>query len=209
MTSKTRGHGLNISLQKPCHPISSLRGAFNSNGSDMTCTLCRCKVALPQHGSVGYRTPSVCALSRVQLFVTPRTAAHQAHLSMGSPRQEYWSGFPTLGDPPHPGIEPKSPTLQGDSLPLSHLGSPREPCFMSRTTQSCPSIPTRRSTRGHRPVLPGSGTCRCPLDVLAPLVRLRPASWAKQVKLIYARLSVPGAAQAEGALCEKTGILLV
>ena len=144
----------------------------------------------------------MCVLSRVQLFVTPWTAAHQAHLSTGSPRQEYWSGFPTLGDPPHPGIEPKSPTLQGDSLPLSHLGSPRGPCFMSRTTQSCPSTPTRRSTRGHRPVLPGSGTCRCLLDVLVPLVRLRLASWAKQVKLIYARLSVRGA----GGLPRQNGL---
>ena len=33
-------------------------------------------------------------LSRVQLFVTPRTAAYQAPLSMGFSRQEYWSGLP-------------------------------------------------------------------------------------------------------------------
>ena len=43
----------------------------------------------------------VCAqlLSRIQLFVTPWTAAQQAPLSMGLPRQEYWSGlpFPPLG----------------------------------------------------------------------------------------------------------------
>ena len=38
--------------------------------------------------------------------------AHQAPLSMGFPRQEYWSGlpFPTSGDLPNPGIEPLSPT---------------------------------------------------------------------------------------------------
>ena len=37
---------------------------------------------------------------------------------MGFPRQEYWSGlpFPSPGDLPDPGIEPKSPTLQVDSL---------------------------------------------------------------------------------------------
>ena len=67
-------------------------------------------------------------LSHVQLFVTPWTIVHQASLSMGFPRQEYWSGwpFPTPGDLPDPGIEPMSPAspaLQGDSLPLSHQGS--------------------------------------------------------------------------------------
>ena len=49
-------------------------------------------------------------------LVTPQTAAHQAPLSMGFPRQEYWSGlpFPSLGDLPDPGIEPRSPELQTD-----------------------------------------------------------------------------------------------
>ena len=41
-------------------------------------------------------------------LVTPWTVAHQAPLSMGFPRQEYWSGLPFLfpGDLPNPGIEP-------------------------------------------------------------------------------------------------------
>ena len=45
---------------------------------------------------------------------------------MGFSRQEYWSGlpFPSPGDLPDPGIEPVSPALQADSLPLSHQGSP-------------------------------------------------------------------------------------
>ena len=44
--------------------------------------------------------------------------AHQALLSMGFSRQEYWSGlpFPSLGYLPDPGIEPASPALQADSL---------------------------------------------------------------------------------------------
>ena len=53
----------------------------------------------------------VCdALNGVQLFRTPQTAAHQAPLSMGFPRQKYWSGlpFPPPGDLPDPGIEPTS-----------------------------------------------------------------------------------------------------
>ena len=52
-------------------------------------------------------------------LVTPWTVACQASLSMGFPRQEYWSGlpFPSPGDLPNPGIEPWSPALQADSLP--------------------------------------------------------------------------------------------
>ena len=44
----------------------------------------------------------------------PWTVAHQAPLSMGFPRQEYWSGF--SGDIPDPGIEHGCPALQADSL---------------------------------------------------------------------------------------------
>ena len=46
-------------------------------------------------------------------------------------RQEYWSGFPfpSRGDLSNPGIEPETPELQVDSLPLIHLGSPgNHPC---------------------------------------------------------------------------------
>ena len=49
---------------------------------------------------------------------TPWTVAHQAPLSMGFYRQQYWSGlpFPSTGDLPSPGIKPGSPVLQVDSL---------------------------------------------------------------------------------------------
>ena len=59
------------------------------------------------------------SLSRAQLFVTPWTVAHQASLSMGFSRQEYWSGlpFPSPGDIPDPEIKPRSPALQADALP--------------------------------------------------------------------------------------------
>ena len=61
-----------------------------------------------------------------EAFATPWTVARQAALSMGFSRQAYWSGlpFPSPGDLPDPGIEPKSPTWQADSLPLNHQGSP-------------------------------------------------------------------------------------
>ena len=57
-------------------------------------------------------------LSHVQLFVS---VAHQAPLSMGFSRQEYWSGLPCPppGDLSHPGIEPislVSPAFQAGSL---------------------------------------------------------------------------------------------
>ena len=57
---------------------------------------------------------------------TPWTVALQAPLSMGCPRQEYWSGlpFPPPGDLPDPGIEPVSPALQVDSLPTEPPGKP-------------------------------------------------------------------------------------
>ena len=57
-------------------------------------------------------------------FVTLRTIAHQAPLSVRFSRQEYWSGFPLPPpvDLPDPGIEPTSLYWQADSLPLSHLG---------------------------------------------------------------------------------------
>ena len=52
-------------------------------------------------------------------LVIPWTVACQAPLSMGFSRQEYWSGlpFPSPADLPNPGIEPRSPVLQADSLP--------------------------------------------------------------------------------------------
>ena len=51
-------------------------------------------------------------------FVTPWTIALKAPLSMGFPRQEYWTGLPfaSPGDLPDPGIEPTSPVLQADSI---------------------------------------------------------------------------------------------
>ena len=74
---------------------------------------------------------STCMLShfrRAQLFVIQWAIAHQASLSIGFSRREYWSGLPCPpGDCPNPGTEPMStsaPALQADSLPLSHQESP-------------------------------------------------------------------------------------
>ena len=63
-------------------------------------------------------------------FATPWTVAHQTPLSMGFPRQEYWSGlpWPPSGDLPNPGIEPASPALAGGF-------------FTNRTTREAPCSP--------------------------------------------------------------------
>ena len=62
----------------------------------------------------------------VQLFATPWTIAHQAPPSMEFSRQESWSGlpFPSPGDLPDPGIEPRSPELLADDLPSEPPGNP-------------------------------------------------------------------------------------
>ena len=64
------------------------------------------------------------ASESVSHSATPGTVAPQAPPSMGFSRQEYWSGlpFPSPGDLPDPGTEPKSPALQADSLPSEPLG---------------------------------------------------------------------------------------
>ena len=70
-------------------------------------------------------------LSHVQLF------ARQASLSLGFPRQEYWSEvpFPPSGDLPNPGIEPMSSALQADSLSLAPPGKPHLKVELSLITR--------------------------------------------------------------------------
>ena len=71
-------------------------------------------------------------LSRVRIFATPWTVAHQALKSMEFSRQKYWSGlpFPSPGDLPNPGIEPGFPALQADALP----SKPRGPVLLVSQT---------------------------------------------------------------------------
>ena len=81
---------------------------------------------------VGKVLVAVSSLSHVQLFAISRAVAHQAHLSMGFSRQEYWSGFPFLSprDPPNPWIELESPVwqsspfCQADSFATEPPGKP-------------------------------------------------------------------------------------
>ena len=66
------------------------------------------------------------SLSRVRLCATVWTVACQASLSVGFSRQQYRSGLPcpSLGDLPDPGIKPRSPALQADSLQFELPGRP-------------------------------------------------------------------------------------
>ena len=67
----------------------------------------------------------VKSLSCVQLFATPWTVAHQASPSLEFSRHEYWSRlpFPSPGDLPDLGIEPRSSALQADTLPSEPPGN--------------------------------------------------------------------------------------
>ena len=114
-------------LHRGCQSVSAAGSKVprdHGEGSDQRCWLLQIFSTCGQ------------SLSRVRLFATLWTVARQAPLSMGFPRQEYWSGlsFPSPGDLPNPGIEPSSPALQADSLlseppgkPVCQVGAPSDP----------------------------------------------------------------------------------
>ena len=68
--------------------------------------------------SYSFAKRPVKLLSCVQLSAIQWTVAYQIPPSMESSRQEYWSGlpFPSPGDLPDPGIKPRSPALQANTL---------------------------------------------------------------------------------------------
>ena len=78
-------------------------------------------------------------LSRVQLFVTLWTVAYHTPLSIGSSRQEYWSGLPFSppGDLPYPGIEPTSPALAGEFFTTEPPGEPIITIYCIKELREC------------------------------------------------------------------------
>ena len=108
-------------------PVNS--SSWDHKESDMTERLPHFTEADGNHEVFDF-TPSpfsrkVKSLSRVRLFATLWTVAHQAP-SMGFSRQEYWSGLP-FTSPRYlldPGIEPRSPALRADALTSEPPGKP-------------------------------------------------------------------------------------
>ena len=88
------------------------------------CYFLSCQWAVDHHLSQVLKS-FIYALS-VWLFLTPWTIACQASLSMEYSKQEHRSGlpFPTPRDLPNPEIEPRTPTLQADSLLSEPPGNP-------------------------------------------------------------------------------------
>ena len=113
-----RGESHSSELQLRRAPVQQNYGNIKNNK--------RLKLEL----SVKLKTLCVRAqlFNHVQLFATPWTLAHQIPLSMGFPRQEYWSGlpFPPPGDLPNPRLEPESlvsPALAGGFFTTEPLGN--------------------------------------------------------------------------------------
>ena len=134
-----------------CHFL--LQGIFLTQGSNLGLPHCRQILYHLNHEGVLF---SLCESESevTQLYPTlcnPWTVAHQAPLSMGFSRQEYWSGlpFPSPGDLPNPGIKPGSPALQADPLPSEPPGKPSRfinDSYSELPFQS-PDFEDRKSTR--------------------------------------------------------------
>jgi len=92
-------------------PSSCSTSSWASKATDMFCACLVSQLCL-----------TLCNL----MDCSPWTVAPQAPLSMGFSRQQDWSGLPCPppGDLLNPGIEPRSPTLQADSLPDEPPGKP-------------------------------------------------------------------------------------
>ena len=100
--------------------------------------------------------------SHVLLFAIPRTVARQTPLSIGFPRQGYWTGlpFPPPGDLPNPGIKPMSlafPTLAGGFFTSPAIADIKRDSFGDQISRKC----TNAASDFHSPILylgEGNGT---------------------------------------------------
>ena len=99
--------------------------ATNTSQTEFKLILQRQEQAEKQYMICMYACVLSC-FSHIQLFVILWTVTHRALLSMGFPKQEYWSGlpFPSPRDLPDPGTKLGSPALQADSLPTESAGKP-------------------------------------------------------------------------------------
>ena len=122
------------------------------------------------------------SLSRVRLFATPSTVAHQAPLSTGISRQEHWSGLPCPppGAPPDPGIKAGSPALQAGSSQPEPPGRWRAWGTGAGGCEECP-------WRAQRPQGPGPQPQPwCRPRVLSPMFTGLP-SWPRWLRICLQR----------------------
>ena len=85
-----------------------------------------------------------CSVAKLcPTLATPRTVACQAPLSMGFSRKEHWSGLPlsSSGELPNPGIEPRPPALQADSLLTELREKPKCDTVDGTARQNCKALP--------------------------------------------------------------------
>ena len=114
---------------------STLLCMFCKAGMPMQQLLCweliQCTRCKPLHtGLLQTSETSCCLLAQMCLtLLQPHGLSLPGSFVQGICQQEYWRRvpFPSPGDLPHPGMDLASSAWQGDSLPLSHLGSPRKP----------------------------------------------------------------------------------
>ena len=118
--------------EEPRHPCSGFNipaGMFEKAAHTMSTNGLSVKWGISAESSWVAWTLSGCHLCSASCSVmsdsvqlTPWTIQ-----SMAYSRLEHWSGkpFPSPGDLPNPGLEPRSPALQADSLPAEPKGSPR------------------------------------------------------------------------------------
>ena len=114
---------------EPFSPLLQLRDFYSSENNTIIHSVSEMK-AWNNTQFLSFLLLYMCLLSffsRIWLFLTPWTIAHQVLLSMGFFRQEYWSGlpFPPPGDLPDPGIECKSHvSCTGRQVLYHYCGSP-------------------------------------------------------------------------------------
>ena len=111
--------------------LRPLKAETVSSSYDLSQCLAKCFTKKESESEVAQSCLTLC---NPMDCATPWTVACQAPPSVGFSRQEYWGElpFPFPGDLPDPGIEPRSPTLQGDSLPSEPPGNPQFLFFFMR-----------------------------------------------------------------------------
>ena len=97
---------------------------MNGRGSKLSST---CSFYIDENLIILHKEERFFCFSSIRLCATLLTIAHQAPLSMGFSRQTYQSGLPCSPprDVPNPGIKPRSPALQVDSLSSESPGKPQ------------------------------------------------------------------------------------